>query len=317
MKKTTLALFLTGMSFSALAQNWLITGNSVSSTDFIGGTSATTNPLVFKTAGNERMRIHGTTGAVGIGTVNPTERLHIGSGNILVKGINNFGASGHTANVFLGDNYNYIKAVHGVGVQIGTYGGSGSIDGLTVHSPDGYVGINTSTPGGRFAIKSNQGEQGFLLTNHCNQCATNANVFEVRNYVGINAENKTLFRINSSGQILVGTAINPSDYNYKLAVDGKIIAEELKIQMSENWADYVFSKDYKLKSLEEVELYIGENGHLPSIPSSEDVKSAGGFNIGEIEVKLLEKIEELTLYVISQEKKINELQKQIKECKND
>jgi hypothetical protein len=74
-----------------------------------------------------------------------------------------------------------------------------------------------------------------------------------------------------------------------------------------NWSDFVFKSDYQLRSLKEVETFINENGHLPDIPSDEEVIT-NGVNVGEIQSKLLQKIEELTLYLIEMEKN-NELLK--------
>lgn len=84
--------------------------------------------------------------------------------------------------------------------------------------------------------------------------------------------------------------------------DGKIVAKEVEVKTNV-WADYVFDKDYKLNSLEEIEKHIQEKGHLPNIPSAEKVLQ-NGINVAEMNVKLLEKIEELTLYSIEQNKKL-------------
>lgn len=108
----------------------------------------------------------------------------------------------------------------------------------------------------------------------------------------------------NTGNIGVGTD-NPGDY--KLAVDGKIGAREIEVTTT-SWADYVFEEDYKLKSLAETENYIKENKHLPGIPSEAEVKQ-NGVNIGEIQAKLLAKIEELTLHLIEQNKEIKNLKK--------
>ncbi|GGD07570.1 hypothetical protein GCM10011368_06870 [Hyunsoonleella pacifica] len=70
-----------------------------------------------------------------------------------------------------------------------------------------------------------------------------------------------------------------------------------------NWPDYVFTNDYKLPTLLEVEAYIKENGHLPNIDSAKEVEK-NGVLLGEMNAKLLEKIEELTLYIIEQQKQI-------------
>jgi len=105
----------------------------------------------------------------------------------------------------------------------------------------------------------------------------------------------------NSGSVGIGTS-NPG--SYKLAVKGKIRAEEVIVETG--WADYVFEKDYDLKTLGEVEQYINTHGHLPGIPSEKEVKGKG-VSLGEINAKLLEKIEELTLHVIQQQKEIDKL----------
>ncbi len=84
--------------------------------------------------------------------------------------------------------------------------------------------------------------------------------------------------------------------------DGKVYAKEVEVKANV-WADYVFKKDYKLNSLEEVEKHIEEKGHLPNIPSAEEIITKG-INVAEMDAKLLEKIEELTLYSIDQNKKL-------------
>ncbi|WP_046755483.1 hypothetical protein [Kordia jejudonensis] len=97
--------------------------------------------------------------------------------------------------------------------------------------------------------------------------------------------------------------------DYELFVKKGIRTQKIKVDVAAGvWADYVFAKNYNLKPLEEVETFINENGHLPNIPSAEEVESEG-LNLGEIDAKLLEKIEELTLYVIELKKEINELKK--------
>lgn len=96
---------------------------------------------------------------------------------------------------------------------------------------------------------------------------------------------------------------------YKLSVKGKIRAEEVKVYNT--WADYVFSSSYLLPSLKEVESYILKNGHLPNVPSAEEIKEKG-LELGEMTKIQQEKIEELTLYLIQQNKEIEELKSQVK-----
>jgi len=114
-------------------------------------------------------------------------------------------------------------------------------------------------------------------------------------------------RIMGDGSVGIGTSAPNS--NYKLSVCGKIRTTEVVVETG--WSDYVFDKDYKLPSLNEVEKYIAEHKHLPNVPSALEVEQ-NGVSIGETEATLLRKIEELTLYVIALEKSVNEQQEKIK-----
>ncbi len=105
--------------------------------------------------------------------------------------------------------------------------------------------------------------------------------------------------INHDGNVGIGTT-NPQN---KLDVNGTIRAKEIKVESG--WADFVFDEDYNLPSLEEVSSHIKENKHLPGIPSATEV-AKDGVNLGEMNVKLLQKIEELTLYVIKQQNILKE-----------
>lgn len=100
-------------------------------------------------------------------------------------------------------------------------------------------------------------------------------------------------------------SVNLSSYN--LFVKGGILTEELRVALQGTWADYVFKKEYKLPTLDEVEKYIEENGHLKNVPSAKEVKE-NGIELGEMARIQQEKIEELTLYIIEQNR-INENQK--------
>lgn len=184
------------------------------------------------------------TGNVGIGTgsaASPVEKLQINSGNILIKGANNFSANGHEAILKLGDGNNYIKSVFGGGMRIGTY-------------------CWNAQPADAICIS---------------QCGN----------VGI-------------GIVNVGTS--------KLAVEGRIAAREVKVTTGP-FPDFVFEKDYKLISLNELEQYITTHKHLPEIPSAKEVEANEGIDLGEMQVKLLQKIEEQTLYIISLQHQIDEM----------
>ncbi len=117
------------------------------------------------------------------------------------------------------------------------------------------------------------------------------------------------FVVRTDGSIGIGIAQPKS----KLDVNGSIRAKEVRIEAT-GWADFVFLENYKLPSLSEVESHIKENKHLPNIPSESEVKEKG-ISIGEMQAKLLQKIEELTLYVIEQNKKIEKLETENQEIK--
>ena len=105
----------------------------------------------------------------------------------------------------------------------------------------------------------------------------------------------------------IGANLNTAT-GYKLAVSGKVICEELKVKLSGSWPDYVFDQDYKLPGLEEVEQYIKEHKHLPNIPAAAEIET-NGMEVGEMQKKMMEKIEELTLYVIELKKELALLKK--------
>ncbi|MFQ6603191.1 hypothetical protein [Flavobacterium sp. C3NV] len=100
---------------------------------------------------------------------------------------------------------------------------------------------------------------------------------------------------NFDGNVGIGTT-NPTN---KLDVNGTIHSKEVKVDMN-GWSDFVFKKEYNLPTLDEVEKHIAEKGHLENIPSEKEVLE-NGINLGEMNAKLLQKIEELTLYAIEQE----------------
>ncbi|MEJ0055097.1 MAG: hypothetical protein WDN75_05240 [Bacteroidota bacterium] len=90
----------------------------------------------------------------------------------------------------------------------------------------------------------------------------------------------------------------------KLTVNGTIYGKEVKVDLSVPGPDYVFEKSYNLPSLDEVKSYIDENKHLPEVPSAKEMEK-NGINVSEMNMLLLKKIEELTLYVLELKKRMN------------
>lgn len=107
----------------------------------------------------------------------------------------------------------------------------------------------------------------------------------------------------------VSISIGTTASSALLTVDGTIHAQELIVKIDTEVPDYVFNKDYKLRSLQEVNEFIKTNKHLPEIPSAEETESEN-IQLAEMNMLLLKKVEELTLYVIQNEKKLKELEMQ-------
>lgn len=113
---------------------------------------------------------------------------------------------------------------------------------------------------------------------------------------------------SANGNVGIGAANTGS---YRLAVEGKVGAREVVITNA-SWADFVFETSYDLKSLDEIKQFIKENKHLPEIPSASEIEN-NGLSVGEIQTKQMQKIEELTLYLIQQNERIKLLEKMILE----
>jgi hypothetical protein len=126
------------------------------------------------------------------------------------------------------------------------------------------------------------------------------------------------FSIRNNGTVIIGEnqwtgswySYEPT--GYKLYVQEGIITEKLKVAIkgSSDWSDYVFKPEYNLLPLEKVEEYIKINHHLPNVPSAEDV-TLSGIDVAKMDAKLLEKIEELTLYLLQLKKDNSDLKSRV------
>ncbi len=183
----------------------------------------------------------------------------------------------------------------------------------------GNVGIGTTNPKEKLHVIGNIASTGYILTRNPNNLGATVNLSWQNNIARIRVggnnvgasngfqfqgpSDKNLLRLMGNGNVGIGTTTPDA----KLAVNGKIHTKEVKVDLS-GWADYVFKEDYKLPTLQQVEDHINQNGHLINIPSATEV-AENGILLGDMNAKLLEKIEELTLYTIAQEKEIEKLQK--------
>jgi hypothetical protein len=178
----------------------------------------------------------------------------------------------------------------------------------------GSMGIGTTSPqsklhitnGGqaiRFATGSNS--SGYMLDIGVNDDGINFTANSTHRGFNFSNFNGTLLTLSRNGNLGIGTTTPDS----KLTVKGTIHTEEVRVDLSVPAPDYVFREGYELLSLEETQKYINEHGHLPNIPSAKEME-AEGVELGIMNMKLLEKIEELTLYLLDQENKIKNLEKE-------
>jgi len=230
-------------------------------------------------------------GKIGMGTVAPKEKVHINDGNLLISA-----TSASTKNVIqMGEGLNswnidrLNSRADGYGLHFwvdenGTTGPgerAGSGGSVLFLSSSGKVGVGTKTPTAKFDVSGDFKARTADITNTLTvQSATIADLLTVD----------------------------------RIRVEDLLCAREVKVQIKPCWPDYVFSKNYNLMPLQELEQFVNENQHLPNIPSAAEVEE-NGIELGEMNAKLLKKVEELTLYLLQQEKKMVELQKQIDELK--
>ena len=190
---------------------------------------------------------------------------------------------------------------------------------------DGKVGIGITTPKAKLDVFSETDEVALRLSMPTNKNAAayeikwaneNINVVHRVQYSNVYYDFMDVNRSNrnvtfNGGNVGIGTA---DTKGFKLGVNGKIAATEVKVATYANWSDFVFYDDYQLPTLTEVENHIKEKGHLKDIPSAKEVEK-NGFFLGEMDAKLLQKIEELTLYTIEQDKNLKAQKEEIEELK--
>jgi hypothetical protein len=187
----------------------------------------------------------------------------------------------------------------------------------------GNVGIGTTAPSAPLSFGTTLGDSKLALWDD----GTRRYGFGIQNaqfrfHVGapssrfsfFSAEAGTeLMTLTGTGNLGIGTSLASNPNNYKLAVNGIIGAKAVQVEItSTTWSDYVFLPSYRLRPLSEVERYIQANSHLPEVPSAAQV-AKDGINLGEMDATLLKKIEELTLYLIEQNKQLHEQNKQLQE----
>jgi len=301
MKKIKYLLTCSAFIFSSLlavSQNWSLTGNSGTgyTTDFIGTTDS--KPIRFRTNNIERMIVD-SLGNLGIGLSSPTEKLHV-DGKIRFGSTSKVTVDATTDGA--NTNVSFNNAQYGSAfVNASRFGGT------TYSTTDQYIDLSNN--GIRIKSYTAYSTEGALDINTASDITTagwklltvkNQNV--LKSY--IDKDGGAWF--NSS--VGIGTT-STADTNYRLFVFKGVRTRKVKVDQS-TWADYVFQSGYKLRPLQDLEKFIKENNHLPEVPSTKEIEE-NGLDLGDNQVLLLKKIEELTLYVIEQNNKLMELQKEV------
>lgn len=241
-------------------------------------------------------------GNIGLGTTSPASKFHMPSGQLTIgdyfsvwdepASSNGIGIKSTKSIV--------LKAGVGENVDMTIYQGASAIQ-LGVAGCNGCYSNNALS---QDAILRGNSSGSFVITN-----GRGGDIkFETKET--LTSSGKVQMRVDNLGNVGIGTGNAILAADEKLAVNGLIHAKEVKVDLI-GWPDYVFTAKYELATLEDVEKQIKERGHLLNIPSAEEVEK-NGVSLGEMNKKLLEKVEELTLYIIQMNKEIEVLKEKVK-----
>jgi len=277
-------------------------------TAFSDGTSPSGgSALQFKvandnTGGNSAVMTLKGSGNVGIGTASPQSTLDVRGNIVSETGTNPIFYAG----VGSSELNRYLLLLNSTGLHSASGLMAGGIliaDSYTYASPGkndlivkGNVGIGTPTPAYKLDVNG----------------PINAASLNINGQPLIGTQWTTAgASISYTGKVGIGTTLTNNPNNYSLAVNGTIGAKDVRVEKSSTtWPDYVFDNSYDLPSLKELENYIQEHKHLADVPSAKTVEEKG-YSLNEMDVILLKKVEELSLYVIQQQKEIDELKKKL------
>lgn len=180
-------------------------------------------------------------------------------------------------------------------------------------STTGRIGIgNVTNPSAKLHMLSDSNEDAGFILETSNKSSKSAflQLYDDKHKIMVSKEGmriESADNITMRGKVGINTDNTfTGDYDYTLAVKGGILTSEVYVKEVDEWHDNVFDDDFELMSLQDLEEYIEKNGHLPDLPSEMEVKQ-NGFNVATMEGVLLKKIEELTLYIIQLEHKLQEI----------
>jgi hypothetical protein len=233
-----------------------------------------------------------TNGNIGFGTATPREKLEV-EGNVQVTGDDAYVQIHDRLTLQLTNSADngWTRAFIGQNIRWNTTTSKWRVD---------------NTPYNDFSMLrfENNGDMGF----YTGPVTTSGANYEMDD-AGLH--NSKRMNIDPAGNVGIGT---DDTKGYRFAVNGSAIFTSVKVKQYSNWPDYVFQKSYTLQPLSEIEKFVQKYQHLPDVPSAAEV-AKDGIDLGDNQAVLLKKIEELTLYIIEQEKRIRLLEEKVNKSK--
>ncbi len=302
------------ISYGQFSGPFTTTANNTIQSGFLGlGTKPTSASTVLP---NFNLHLHGTTDLIELdkfnasvnlgkstrlGFTNTTTGMTANDGVVFRLSDNNFTFQNREAgNIFIGvPNVDMIFSNSSSRLWVGTLSNMTSTDQarMNIIAPSSDNGLFIQSSGTKYALslKTSVNTTEALLVRD----ASNVSNFSVKGNGEVNT--KDLF-VNGVFRVTNGSTTN----EFSVDNTGKVRAREILVDEN-TIPDYVFKEDYKLMTLKDLEQFVSKNHHLPNVKSEMEFQQAGGVDLGELNLKLLEKVEELTLYVIDLQKQIDEL----------
>jgi len=260
------------------------------------GTNSANNlgKFIIYTDGSDRVTVD-KDGEVGIGTSNPFTKLHIPTGEEAGLSASANGylmlGPGNTTSLLLDNNEIMVRNTNTTAGTLALQASGGEVT----------VGARTTINKGGEALKLNGVDPAINVYVNGIQ---KSYIWQTGDNLNIGVSSATGRIIMNTNQMQIGTN-SALPAGFKLGVGGKVICEELRVKLqSSGWPDYVFAADYQLASLKEVEKFIQQNKHLPNIPTASEIEK-NGLEVGDMQKRMMEKIEELTLYIIDLQKQLD------------